>query len=465
MTTTSTSDGYLYSETGLKAGLPSESVISPPQKIDRQVDIWDVAVIGAGYAGLVAARDLTLRGCRVLLVEARDRIGGRTWTSTIDGYQYEMGGTWIHWCQPHLFHELSRYGLTKEIMFSQQYSDNDRVMTAKVLSIYCDIDGCQARRVIPLPYDPASRGEVAERWDAYSASDRLNQVRSQLSTEEIALLQAIIMRTGGSADLEKIAFWDILRWWALCGYDGNGLAGSTALCRLKCGQTALAQSIFREALDTGYLSYMFQDPVVRVDQTDKSGATVHCLSAEVFRAKRIVCTIPLNVLSDILFRPSLSGSKIRALTSGSIALASKVNFEVTGSGLRQWSGIAHPACGGISYACADGTTPSGTTHIAANIFPICPEKDIETIKDALLRIKPLGIKKIVFHNWATDVYAKGAWTTFKPNMSRESLGPLQERHGWLFFANSDWADGWRGFIDGAIEQGMKVAKQVATELI
>ena len=74
---------------------------------------------GSGYSGYVKPR---LRrstnhytGHKVLLLEARDRVGGRTWTCVIDGYPYEMGGTWMHWAQPHVWTELSRYGLVDQL--------------------------------------------------------------------------------------------------------------------------------------------------------------------------------------------------------------------------------------------------------------------------------------------------------------------------------------------------------------
>jgi monoamine oxidase len=95
----STKDGFQWTEaTGFQAGIPCDGVVhasgvsTPPSEVD-------VIVIGAGHAGLIASRDLAQRGYKVSLIEARDRIGGRTWTSTIDGFGYEMGGTWIHWEQ------------------------------------------------------------------------------------------------------------------------------------------------------------------------------------------------------------------------------------------------------------------------------------------------------------------------------------------------------------------------------
>ena len=53
----------------------------------------DVIVIGGGLAGLTAARELRARGYQCLLVEARDRLGGRAYTAEFAGEQVEFGGT------------------------------------------------------------------------------------------------------------------------------------------------------------------------------------------------------------------------------------------------------------------------------------------------------------------------------------------------------------------------------------
>ena len=74
-------------------------------------EAYDVIVVGAGFAGITAARELSHRGHRVLIVEARDRIGGRTWLDERLGRRLEIGGTWVHWIQPHVWAEMSRYGV------------------------------------------------------------------------------------------------------------------------------------------------------------------------------------------------------------------------------------------------------------------------------------------------------------------------------------------------------------------
>ena len=58
---------------------------------------YDAIVLGAGFAGVTAARELRMNGLRVLLLEARPRIGGRTFTSEVGGHEVELGGAFVHW--------------------------------------------------------------------------------------------------------------------------------------------------------------------------------------------------------------------------------------------------------------------------------------------------------------------------------------------------------------------------------
>jgi monoamine oxidase len=70
----------------------------------------------------------------------------------------------------------------------------------------------------------------------------------------------------------------------------------------------------------------------------------------------------------------------------------------------------------------------------------------------------------VFHNWSQDKYAKGAWFFPGKDFVTKNLEELRSRHGNVFFASSDWAIGWRSFIDGAIEEGSRAAMDVRRDL-
>ena len=66
-----------------------------------------VVVVGAGIAGLAAAKDLQGKGYDVTVLEARDRIGGRIWTLRSEGISYDMGAGWIHGIEGNPITELA----------------------------------------------------------------------------------------------------------------------------------------------------------------------------------------------------------------------------------------------------------------------------------------------------------------------------------------------------------------------
>src|SRR6516164_4498968 len=75
---------------------------------------YDAIVIGGGFAGLTAARDLAEHSHSALLLEARDRLGGRTWTRPFADTEHmiEMGGQWIEpQRQFNIVNEIERYGI------------------------------------------------------------------------------------------------------------------------------------------------------------------------------------------------------------------------------------------------------------------------------------------------------------------------------------------------------------------
>lgn len=94
---------------------------SPRVTLDR-----DVAVVGAGPAGLMAARTLRAAGASVAVLEARDRVGGRTWSDTVDGAFLEIGGQWVSPNQSELLALLAELGLRTY----PRYRDGDAVYLA-----------------------------------------------------------------------------------------------------------------------------------------------------------------------------------------------------------------------------------------------------------------------------------------------------------------------------------------------
>lgn len=266
--------------------------------------------------------------------------------------------------------------------------------------------------------------------------------------------------------MENTGFWDLLRWWGLCGYTSNGINEFCLSYKLKGGQTGLANTVFNDALTSGNLTCSFSDPVVSVEDTD-TGVTVSTKSGKVYKAKKLVCTLPLNVLNTVSFTPPLNALKTEAASKGHIDICRKMHAEISSTKWKTWSSMAYPSKGLIA-AYGDNTTPAGTTHLVGfGCFETPIDlQDIEAQKEAWHHLKPeLDIKRLVWHDWENDPFAKGAWAMFSPGFATKYLKALQESQGNCHFASGDWADGWRGFVDGAMEQGVRQAQNVATLLL
>ncbi|KAJ5683491.1 hypothetical protein N7462_006656 [Penicillium macrosclerotiorum] len=478
-------DGYQWTaETGLSQGVPSIGVISPATNIDSSAGPWDVIVIGAGYSGLTTARDLCISGHKVLLVEARDRIGGRSWSSNIGGYPFEMGGTWVHWGQSHVWREISRYQMRQEMEPSFDFSrgvnhfqlrtnqgqtimshtDEDALLSTAIEK-FVDVDGEKGRRIIPFPHN-AFHVPEARQYDNMSAKDRLDAIALSLTPNERMALESFILLCS-CGTLETTSFFEMLHWWALSGYTYQGCMDHLISYKFKEGQSSFAIRFFRESLATKNLCYAFNSPVNAItDQGDKVKITAR--DGRQYTAARLVSTIPLNVLNTIAFDPPLSVQRQAASRIGHVNQCVKVHAEIASKEMRSWTGISYPF-NKLAYAIGDGTTPAGNTHIVCfGGFHnhIHPEDNVNETKKAVESMAPgnMDIKRLVFHNWSKDEFAKGAWFSPPPGLLSTSLDAMRERHGNILFANSDWAVGWRSFIDGAIEEGTRAAMAIKEEL-
>ncbi|MBK5356565.1 FAD-dependent oxidoreductase [Pseudomonas sp. TH41] len=95
---------------GLSSHVSLSSAVDAPR--GKTPFDYDVLIVGGGFAGVTAARDAKENGYRCVILEARNRLGGRTFYQAPFGDQeVELGGTWIHWMQPFVWAETMRYGL------------------------------------------------------------------------------------------------------------------------------------------------------------------------------------------------------------------------------------------------------------------------------------------------------------------------------------------------------------------
>ncbi|WAO90189.1 Amino-oxidase domain-containing protein [Fusarium falciforme] len=510
------SEGFSWTpSTGFVEGLPTIGVVDPPQRIrSNQDDIYDVIIVGAGYAGLIASRDLSTQGKKTLLLEGRDRLGGRTWNASIDGFNYEMGGTWMHWHMPHIYREISLYGLENDWVVTQNpgsrldYStlctnkgqlklshEDEAAMYSRVFALFCNSDGDYLRHSWKYAFGTDQSPELIAKLDKMSCQDRLDEIRDELSTNEMTMLVAILQQMGG-AEVGQIGYVTVLLWWVLGGHTALGLNDIALHTRLGSGNSTLHRRIFDHAVSTGQLSYSFSTPVMSIQEANDI-MTVRSRQGQAWRAAAVICTVPLNVLTSIQFDPPLPPTKVEAARQGQVNKCNKIHFEVKGSDLLSWTSLGSPGKGFVS-AFGDGLTPANNTHVVA--FGPDPDarngihlRNIDSVQKALRHLAPqegreivverivslvqpfltltwLGLVPVgksltdwllqVSHDWNADEFARGAWCMPPPDFVTKYLKALQLPHGNVWFANADWSDGWRGWIDGAVQIGAQTAHQV-----
>lgn len=368
-------------------------------------------------------------GKKTLVIEARDRLGGRTWHSTINGFNYEMGGTWIHWHMPHIYREVSLYGLQNDWTVTQNPGGDqdyctltrgekqrnlshaeEEGITGRVFRIFSNVDGNDLRENWKYIFSTNSSLKLLAELDNKSCQDRLDEIRDQLTAEEVAILEYFLQQMGGNT-LDRMGLLDALRWWSLGSHKPTGLNDIALHTRLKSGNSELHKRIFQHAISTGNLSYSFQTPVKSVEEDPNGVNSITTRDGEVWKAKAAISTIPLNVIASVDFSPPLAQAKLDAAVAGSVNKCNKVHIDINGPKWLSWSSVAAPGKGLIS-AFGDHLTPANNSHIVS--FGPDPESELgiklddpEVIKNALLHLLPKDQESSVIVNRVVSPFSTG----------------------------------------------------------
>lgn len=257
-----------------------------------------------------------------------------------------------------------------------------------------NVDGKFGRTILPFPHDASHNPDVL-RYDSITVADRIAEIKDTLTPNERLAVESFVLLCGGGT-LETTSFFEFLHWWALCGYTYEGCIEYLAKYKFRDGQSSFAIKFFQEALGTGNLEYVFNTPIANVNNHERL-VEVTARDGRIFKGLRMISAIPLNVLNDVAFDPPIAAGKKAAAHIGHINQCTKVHAEVRDRDLRSWTGISYPH-NKLIYGFADGTTPSGNTHIVcfgAQHNHFHPEEDIQVTIGALQGFVPMRIERIV----------------------------------------------------------------------
>lgn len=466
-----TLDGYICHANGImETGLITMTTNNKESIVHNQE--YDVIIIGAGFAGLIAARELSLRSRSVLIIEARDRIGGRTFTAQVESKPYEIGGTWVHWSQPHIWAEMTRYGFSlieSEGAVADHVSvlldHGSRLRSISTANLYfelfslmdkfSDVDGQSGRTLFPLPHAPLTALEALQSYDHLTMQERLEQISSSFAgNDDIRQILDAYLSMNTQGDLKNSGFLDHLCFWALGDYDTIRTWDKTSRYKIREGTSLLAQAILDDCQNT---SLLLSTPVVTINRLEDRRVAVHTKNQQIFYARATIITVPLNALHNIEFRPALEPEKHRAIAEGQCCGGTKFWVKLE-KPIGKWCGFA-PYPNPITVAYTDD--PEGNIIVGFGPDNALDIRKIEVVESELQKFLPsCKIKHVFGHDWRDDPYVQSTWSWYKPGQVLSNLRVLQNAKPPLFFASSDIANSWRGCIDGAIESGLTSARQI-----
>ena len=424
--------------------------------------IYDVIIIGGGFAGVTAARELRHRGRTVLLLEARDRLGGRAWFKP-NGFKdvaLEMGGAWIDPRERYAWAEAHRYGLELSKPIAGAWPSTWLVqgeLRHGVLPVPVDELRDIERLTVAL-HQAASRvildQPLADQGLTdldISLSDFLDQLHLPAATRDIAALK---LRTYGSASERNISALHLIRRIAAAG-SVSELIMSASGYRLKAGTAALVRAIADDANADVRLS----TPVRSIRQ-DQSGVAVETAAGE-FHGNAAIVAVPLGVLKHIEFQPTLNLGK-RRLSMEELACVGVKVWAVVRGAPRNFFAVGRGA--GLDWLESEGTVIDDGVLMAgygSDATALDPG-DHTAVQRAVRSFLPdAEVLAICGHDWRHDPYSLETWAVFRPGQISRDERQLRASEGRIAFAGAHTALRWTGFIDGAIESGMRAAHETS----
>lgn len=435
-----------------------------------------VVIIGAGFAGLVTARELQTAGYEVEILEARDRIGGRAWTEERMGRPLELGATWVHWMQPHIWAEITRYNQT---IYPSPYDNEAYWIAGDQLKrgTEDELDAAiqrpqtkifeESREFFPNPQDPLQileatnvPKEVKERFRAFDDMSVMDCLEEGDFTQEDKDLANAYWSAGFIGDPNKGSSLMAKQWAALSDHRLSLMDEQTLRFKLTNGMKGIYESIAADLR----CPIRLNTPVIKIEHSS-TDAKITLESGETIEADAVVSTIPLGALGNVEFSPALPGRMSELVKEKWNSTGCKIWIKIKGH--HKIIGYApQPAKINVfrsEFFMDDDTTICvgfGYDHTQVDLSDPKIAQEIVNVWNP-----ELEVVECTGHDWVADKWSGQAWATLKKGQFIDAWHHFEEPQDRLYFAGSDYARGWRGVVvDGAIETALRTSRRIINDL-
>lgn len=438
-----------------------------------------VIIIGAGLAGLCAAEKLQRAGLEVLVLEARDRVGGRTHSAQLGRGRFDLGGQWIGPLHTRLAALAQRLGVerfptytlgTKKLRLGEQVrSYEGDIPSANLLhlaELQLELWGLDRLRKSVPPQDPfsAPRGPL---WDALSVEE---WKRQHLRSSSARGLFDVAVRSVFSCEPAELSFLYLLAYANAGGGFDNLLQvrGANQDARFHGGAQQLSEGLARGLGDALHLG----EPALRVEHTAR-GVRVQT-AADTYAGDAVVVAVPPALVPRIDFDPALP-SALHDLRSGmrtGTTLKCLLLFERPFWRDRGEAGEAYSDAGPVVFtydnSTRDGAQPALVAFVvgrsARALSLQSPASRRDAIVDAVARLHGPEVRSythFVEHDWSQDRWSGGCPTGLCGTGSYGThAANLRTPVGRIRWAGTESAVEHTGFMEGALESGERAASEV-----